>query len=46
MFKRSWVQIPEPYTGLTFSHILVAKIVYCLFEKTKINEKETGDDQF
>ena len=34
VFKRSWVQIPAPYTGRTFSHLFVVKL-YCLFKKTK-----------
>ena len=29
-----------------FPHIFVVKIVGCLFEKTKINEKEVGDGLF
>ena len=45
MFERSCVQIPAPYTGWTFFTFFVAKIK-CLFEGTKINEKEVGDGPF
>ena len=34
MFWRSWVRIPSPYTGWTFSPYIIVKIVM-LFEKTK-----------
>ena len=44
MFRRSWVQIPATYTGWTFSHMFVVKIV--MFQKTKINEKEAGNGPF
>ena len=44
MFRRSWVQIPATYTGWTFSHMFVVKIV--MFQKTKIKEKEAGDGLF
>ena len=41
MLKRSWVQIPTPYTGLTFFHIDLLQKLYRLFEKTK-NKPERG----
>ena len=44
-FRRLWVQIPVQYTEWTFENIFIIKIVClkCLFEKTKVNEKEAGD---
>ena len=44
MFKRSWVRIPAPYTGWTCFHIYLLQKMYCLFEKSEINEKEAGVD--
>ena len=38
MFRRSWVRIPAPYTGSTFF-----TFICCLFQTTKINEKDAGD---
>ena len=42
MFKRSWVQIPVPYTGWTFGHFshwfVINNCVVCL-KRPKINEK-------
>ena len=34
-FWRSWVQIPAPFTGWTFSHYFVVKLNWSLFEKTE-----------
>ena len=39
MFQRSWVPIPAPYTGWSFSHIFVVKIVMMFFKRQKINNK-------
>ena len=44
MLERSWVRIPAPYTGWTFGHLFVVKIV-CL-KRPKINEKEAGVGPF
>ena len=44
MFQRSWVRIPVPYTGWTFSHLFVVKFV-CL-KRPKINEKEAENGPF
>ena len=41
MFKKLWVRIQAPYSGWTFSHRFVVKIVVCL-KRPKINEKEAG----
>ena len=40
MFERSWVQIPVPYTGWTFFHIVLLQKMYCLLEKTENKQKE------
>ena len=45
MFKKLWVRIQAPYSGWTFSHRFVVKIVVCL-KRPKINEKEAGDGPF
>ena len=39
MFERSWVRIPAQYTGWTFLHWFVVKIVLFVWKRPKINEK-------
>ena len=40
VFRRSWVWIAAPYTRWTFTTFICCK--NCLFERTKINEKEAA----
>ena len=40
MFGRLWVLIPAPYTGWTFSHLFVVKIV--MFVRKDENKQRRG----
>ena len=42
MFRKLWVQTPAQYTGWAFFTFICCKFL-TLFEKMKINEKETGE---
>ena len=43
MFQRSWVQIQAPYTGWTFLHFFVVKIVMCVWnDKNRLKEAGIG----
>ena len=44
--KRSWVQIPAPYTEWTFFTFICCKNCNVCLKKTKINEKEAGDGPY
>ena len=45
MFRRLWVRIPGPYSGWTFSHLLVIKFVVFVWKDAK-NEKEARVSHF
>ena len=42
MFRRSWVQITAPLTGLRFFTFICCKNCNVCLKKTKINEKRPG----
>ena len=50
MLRRSWVQIPAPYTGWTFftfiGHFFVVKNCNAFLKIKKINQKEAGYGPF
>ena len=46
MFKRSWVQIPAPYTWWTFFTLICCKNCIVCLKRPKINEKEAGVGPF
>ena len=45
-FKRSWVEIPAPYTGWTFYTLICCKNCFVCLKRPKINEKEAGVGPF
>ena len=46
MFRRSWVRIPEPYTGWTFLIYICFKNCYGCLKRRKIKKKGPGMAQF